>query len=352
MIRPETLTDVVWLQTSFLGDVILSTAAMGLLRQEMPTLRQHLITTPLGADALADYAGLDSLIVFDKRGHSLFRLASKIRNELVARGINAESAIVLQPHRSPRSSFLRVALGLPSITYEETVLSSFADLTVSRVALFHEAHRIGMLLEGLGVSRSAILNSKPQLTATQFAGDKGWQRELVDFSGRLIAIAPGSVWGTKRWPVEHYRSILSSIVAGYPEVGIVVLGSRAEAGICRDLVEGFNFQRRLWNLAGLTSLRDLTSLFPLLRLLIANDSSPIHYASAFSVPTVAIFGATVSAMGFGPLAPRSHILELGELGCRPCSDHGPQICPLGHFRCMRELTPIKILRAIEEAMAN
>ena len=54
-------------------------------------------------------------------------------------------------------------------------------------------------------------------------------------------------------------------------------------------------------------------------------------------PSVAIFGPTVPAFGFGPLAPRSIVVGHETLSCRPCDRHGPQRCPLGHFRCMREL---------------
>ena len=84
-------------------------------------------------------------------------------------------------------------------------------------------------------------------------------------------------------------------------------------------------------------------IFSKLSGLVANDSAPIHYASAFDVPTLAIFGATVSAMGFSPLASHSVVVELPELECRPCSDHGPKICPLGHFKCMKDISADRVL---------
>jgi heptosyltransferase-2 len=55
--------------------------------------------------------------------------------------------------------------------------------------------------------------------------------------------------------------------------------------------------------------------------------------------TLAIFGPTVPAFGFEPLAPGSQTAGVDDLACRPCDAHGPRVCPLGHWRCMREQAP-------------
>ena len=65
---PAAITDLVWLQTSFIGDVILSTGAFALAQAEFPRARHHLITTAIGAKALEGTPGFASLIVFDKQG--------------------------------------------------------------------------------------------------------------------------------------------------------------------------------------------------------------------------------------------------------------------------------------------
>jgi heptosyltransferase-2 len=58
-----------------------------------------------------------------------------------------------------------------------------------------------------------------------------------------------------------------------------------------------------------------------------------------ATPTVTLYGPTLPAFGFGPLAPRHAIVEHPPgLECRPCSAHGPQVCPRAHFRCMREIS--------------
>ena len=74
----------------------------------------------------------------------------------------------------------------------------------------------------------------------------------------------------------------------------------------------------------------------------------LHLATAMGTPIVALFGPTVTEFGFGPLRPGDVVLGMDGLLCRPCSPHGPPECPLGHHRCMRDLTAVAVVRAIED----
>jgi heptosyltransferase-2 len=243
--------------------------------------------------------------------------------------------------------------GLPTVTFDETIGGGHAAARVPRVALLHEAARISLLLEPLGVSRAEIVAARPKLAPLPLAADSDWQARVaahVAAGGKVVAVAPGSVWGTKRWPTERYAEVAARLVRERRDVLLVLIGSDAEreaSGAVAAAVTalGGDALGRVLDLAGKTSLDDLRRLFPHLALLIANDSSPIHYAAAFAVPTVAVFGATVPSMGFGPLAPGSVVLEVGGLPCRPCGAHGPMTCPLSHFRCMRDLGTETVLTA-------
>ena len=87
-------------------------------------------------------------------------------------------------------------------------------------------------------------------------------------------------------------------------------------------------------------------------MLVTNDSAPLHLASAMATPTVALFGPTVPTFGFGPLAPRHRVMETTGLDCRPCHAHGPATCPLGHFKCMRDLPAALVAAAVREMLAT
>jgi heptosyltransferase-2 len=215
------------------------------------------------------------------------------------------------------------------------------------VALLHEAHRVGLLLEPLGLTREEIVAARPWLPPFPWERvDSPWAKALDEMARRashLIAIAPGSVWGTKRWPADSYAALARALLEKTSSA-LVLLGGADEVEATGHIARALDFAAdRVLDLGGKTSLAELRAIYPRLSLLVSNDSSAVHYATAFGVRTVAVFGATVPAMGFGPLAEGSLALGVEDLACRPCGAHGPAVCPLGHFRCMRELSVERVL---------
>jgi heptosyltransferase-2 len=101
------------------------------------------------------------------------------------------------------------------------------------------------------------------------------------------------------------------------------------------------------NLVGQTSISELKAVIRGAWLVVANDSAPVHIASAFDVPTVAIFGPTVRKWGFFPLSSRSRVVERSDLPCRPCHIHGPQKCPKRHFKCMDQIQVEDVVQAVQ-----
>ena len=77
----------------------------------------------------------------------------------------------------------------------------------------------------------------------------------------------------------------------------------------------------------------------------------MHLAAARGVPVVAIFGSTSPVLGFAP-AGEGHSLVQADLPCRPCTLHGRERCPLGHFRCMNDLSPETVLEQVTRSLAR
>jgi heptosyltransferase-2 len=315
------------IQTSFLGDTILTTPLLVQLANRGPV---DVVTTPAAASVLTGHPAVRSVIVFDKRAaHAgvvgLFTLAARLR----AAGYDA--AYLAQG--SLRSAMLAFLARVPERIGFAT--SAGRWLYTTKVAYrddLHHAARLLLLSRPNGREPTAD-ESKPSLAPGVP------ERELVDDlltrSGvgaqeRLIALAPGSVWATKRWP--YYRELAQQLAG----VGRIVVGGRDDSPLARDI------------LTVVPDAVDATGVLPLLgsaeligrcAAIVTNDSSPLHLASAMGTPTVAIFGPTVPEFGFGPLAPSRAVVGHETLACRPCHRHGPRRCPLTHFRCMRELTP-------------
>lgn len=349
--RPAALTDfdhAVWIQTSFLGDVVLTTGALALFRRAFPGRKQFLVTTAVGAAALKDAGVLDGIAVFDKSGLGVSgMLAVKAALRRMTAGLRA--GVILQAHLSMRSALLARLLSLPVVTYRQANGSRFSIAEVERVAVLHEAARVALLLEPLGVARAEIVATMPRLIAGSAVADAGLAAFLSSesFPGvPIAAVVPGSVWATKKWPSQRFGEVAVWLLrAGWKVLVLGAANEKDDAAVIDAMVpEGL--RERFMNAAGRTGVGDLPAVYPRLGLVIGNDSSSLHYASSFSVPTLAIFGSTVPAMGFAPLSPLHRVVQQPDLPCRPCSAHGPSRCPLDHFRCMLDVGTEKVETAL------
>ena len=152
--------------------------------------------------------------------------------------------------------------------------------------------------------------------------------------GEFVVLAPGSQWGSKRWP---YFPELARALAS--EIPLAIAGGPGDRPDARQIRTALGAGTPVADAVGRLSILAAGELIRRARVLVSNDSAPVHLASAVGTPTVEIYGPTVPAFGFAARAPWSRIVEPERLDCRPCSSHGPPTCPLGHHNCMRG-TPI------------
>ena len=149
---------------------------------------------------------------------------------------------------------------------------------------------------------------------------------------------PGAAYGpAKQWPLAHFGELARLLVArGHP---VWVLGSAAERGLGEEI-------RRLGggdvrNLCGETRLEDTVDLLAAARAAVTNDSGLMHVAAAAGTHVVAIYGSS-SPVFTPPLTARRTVHYL-SLECSPCFKRQ---CPLGHLRCLREITPGDVLQSL------
>ena len=121
---------------------------------------------------------------------------------------------------------------------------------------------------------------------------------------------------------------------------VLIFGSAAERPLADEIAGAMKHTPTI--VAGETSLRELLSLMAGCRLIVANDSGPMHLAAAMGIPLVAIFGST-DERATGPLATRVRIVKK-DVECSPC---GRRVCPID-FRCMAELSVEEVYRATLE----
>jgi heptosyltransferase-2 len=314
--------------------------------------------TPAAAPLLATHPAVRTVFTYDKQRHpfsvlALWRLARSIRAAQTHAGA-AGAPVAYLAQGSVRSAVLARLAGCRERIGFAT--SSGRILYTRRVPYVATAHHAARLLSLAGAPAAAAPRpDHPASTAesrvrlypapSDVAAVDALLRRAGASSGPLIAVAPGSVWATKRWP---YFPALVAALAG--EARIVLIGSAADTEIARHVAAAIGPDRAI-DATGQLTLLGSAELIRRAVILITNDSAPQHLASAMGTPTVTLFGPTVPAFGFGPLAPRHAIAEVTSLPCRPCDRHGPRRCPLGHWRCMRDLPVKNVVELVRQVAA-
>ena len=329
------------IQTSFLGDMVLTTPLLVQLANRGPV---DVVATPASAALLAGHPAVRTIIPYDKRGADagiggLLELGTRLRAE------RYDVAFLAQG--SWRSAVLAMLAAAPVRIGFNT--SSGRWLYTKRVAYRDDLHHAARLLQlARPNGREATADElRPSLTPGD--ADRAAVNALLAEAGvtageTLIGMAPGSVWGTKRWP---YYPALSTELSDLGRV--VVLGGPDDRALADAIVES---APRTVNAVGRTTLLGSAELIRRCAVLVTNDSLPQHLASAMNTRTVSIFGPTVPRFGFGPLSPHSRAAGVDDLACRPCHRHGPARCPLGHHRCMRDLTESSVAALVRGVLST
>jgi heptosyltransferase-2 len=155
----------------------------------------------------------------------------------------------------------------------------------------------------------------------------------------VLALAPGAEYGqAKRWPEEYFAQVANNrLDAGWD---VWLFGSAKDLPITEKIMA---LTKHLpHNFAGRITLAQTIDLLALSHGLVSNDSGLMHVASALQKPVVAIYGSTSPAFT-PPLSEHASILKL-QLDCQPCFK---RTCPLQHYRCLRDLTPDRVITVIE-----
>ncbi len=325
------------IQTAFLGDVVLTTPLFEALAARHGPV--DVVTTPAAAPLIETHPAVRRVIPYDKNGRDrglagLLRLARSLRAE------RYECAYL--PHRSLRTALAAWLARIPQrVGFDDGWRSLYTDVR-RRAKQGHEIDRV-LALAGVAVHRA-----RPTLhvTLADRAATEGFLREHA-IPERFVALAPGSIWGSKRWP--YYRELAERLAE---RAGIVVVGAAEDARLAAEMTEAVaRAGGRAVSGCGRLSVRQSVEAIRRAAVLVTNDSAPLHFAQAVDTPTVAIFGSTAPSFGFGPRGPRDQVVELEGVPCRPCSPHGPPRCPLGHHVCMKSLSVQDVLQAIEETGA-
>jgi len=310
---------------NWIGDALMAQPLLGRLREKLGTVRIEVLAPPWVAEVMRRMPGVDEVIEAPFR-HGALELKARWRlgRRLASRGYGQ-------------------AIVLPN-TWKAALVPFFADIPVrsgyvgeSRYGLLNLLYKpaAGRGPMALHYARLAGLpGTEPDLPLPDpvLRADAKMARATATRFGlpaRYAAFCPGAEYGpAKRWPR------FAELVAGSP-LPVVLLGSAADRAACEGIAGR--------NLCGETTLDEAIDLIACADYVVTNDSGLMHVAAALGRPQVALFGSS-SPEHTPPLSAAARVVWL-KPDCSPCFE---RTCPLGHFRCMNELTAERVRAEIAQ----
>ena len=179
----------------------------------------------------------------------------------------------------------------------------------------------------------------PALRVDEAQRSRTLARLRLDTSRPAAALCPGAEYGpAKRWPPRHFADLARRLAGlGY---AVWLVGSASDAATGAEISR--HAPGAVLDLCGHTTLAEAIDVLDAARIVVSNDSGLMHVAAALQKPLVALYGSSSPAYT-PPLSQAAHVLSL-DLPCSPCFKRE---CPLGHFRCMVDLTADRVLSALD-----
>lgn len=274
-------------------------------------------------------------------GHGEFAPGKRYRTARKLRHKHYDQAIVLP--NSWKSALVPWLAGIPLRT---------GFVGEARFGLLNDARRLDEKALPLMVERFAALAERAgaslprPLPSPHLAVDAGQRaatlaRLNLTTQRPIAVLCHGAEYGpAKRWPAEHFAELARRLKAQSLDVWLAGSANDAQLG---DEIAGLS-EGACNNLSGKTTLAEAIDLMSCAALVVSNDSGLMHVAAALGKPLVALFGSS-SPSFTPPASPDAEIVRL-DLPCSPCFE---RVCPLGHFNCMRELTPALVWQRIDFA---
>jgi heptosyltransferase II len=380
---------------NWLGDAVMTTPALLRLREKFPAAHIALLTPEKLRELWLNHPAVDETISFAP-DEGVFAIAKKLRrwgetsSESGLAGQNAgttargdagptrfDLALVLP--NSPRSALEVFLAGIPrrigyarpwrnyfltqtvapradavkmqkrSIDKIRELISGHSTFDLQPSTFPQSAHQI---FEYLNLAAALGANSEPlppQLFITPEeieAAKKKFRLEKI--AQPIFGLNPGAEYGpAKRWPVEKFIAAAREIQKR-TNCLLLLFGNKADASTAAQIESAIGNRQSAINLAGQTSLRELMALLQLCRVLLTNDTGPMHVAAALGTPVVVPFGSTSPELT-GPGSPGDvrHRLLKSDAPCSPCF---LRECPID-FRCLNGISVERVVAAVLQIIA-
>ena len=331
---------------NWIGDAVMCEPAVQGLRSLFPEAELAMLAKPAVAELFLSHPGLHSVLVYD--------------DEKAHAGISGKWSLagMLRRHRFDLAVLFQNAFEAAFLTWLAGIPRRYGYATDGRVFFLtepvavpngpvpvHQVEYYWNLLQPLGLAGGAPLPSLLVSADEKRTVDVRLVSAGINPSDLIIGINPGSTYGSaKRWSSDRFAEVARRIVRRLEQtesahVAVVILGAKGEESLGKDIAAQLGGRSVV--LSGATSIRELMAVVKRCRLLMTNDTGPMHVAAAFGVPVVAVFGPTNWRTTYPYGQERSIVRE--AVDCAPCL---LRECPIDH-RCM---TRIPVDRVYETAV--
>lgn len=328
-----------------LGDVILLTSAIALLKKIYPNARITMLSRPIVREVIEHNPVIDDVILFDYKAkqNAAGRMWAMVQ-ELRARKFD----LAISFDRKLRTALLCWLAGIPVRVGPSRVL----DARPSRVTwLYTNTVPITYNLD------ETLQAETYQEIIRGFTGREGHERPILpspteqqrEKAAELLSSAAGKrriglcvkgTFGLKTWPKEYFVEVVRALHARY-DAAFYVTGAPGDHAYAEEVIQAIGLP--VENLCGKTNLMELTALYAQLDLLVSVDTGGAHIAAVTGVPLVVMFGCT-SPRRWHPISERAAVFSSHE-PCCPCS-YGETDCPsYPQPDCLYHVKPDTIIAA-------
>lgn len=336
---PGVVRRLLFIRIDRLGDLVLSTPALKAIKTARPGTELDVLASPGACGILENNGHVDRVFTYDRSAPMAERIAvlRRLRQERYDLAVDPLDDWDLEPALIAAWSAAPVRIG-----YAGAGREVFFTCALERPPRPEPAiDAVLRVLQPLGI-QAADRRPRIALLERETAQARQWLTERVDGGAPVVGIHPGATYGTQRWLPDYFAELADRLAAA--DAVILLLGGPAD----RILVE--QVAARMRNRAAVRAvtgdLRRFCALLGLCRLLVCNNSGPLHVACALEVPTVSFMGPSVARRWY-PAGEGHIVLRRGDLPCIGCNSGR---CRIGTHDCMRLITPSDAFASVRRVL--
>ena len=310
---------ILFVTLSNIGDLVLTLPVLGALKREFPKASIVVLAGSEAGEILRADTSVSDILIYNKRA----TIFNKLKLALKLNRMGFDMAVDM------RHSLFPVLAGA---RYRTPIFKSCDQKD-------HRKKKHLKILSDMGIPAKdapfpVLFNRDDRLRVNSILSEKGISPE-----DKIIAIAPGAKSHMKRWKTDGFTDVCVNL-NNETNIKVVLIGDETDKAVNSRITADSG--GKAYDLSGCFNLRELACFLSLSKLLITNDSAPLHIAGSVNIPAIAIFGPTDHEK-YGPISPGSIVLRKG-ITCSPCEK---AVCEF-NLECMKQISSEDVLNAVKQ----